>query len=127
MTVTTILWKSDNPAYESRFPKEFCPRSVPEGMSKFVCLHIWHNICRWWGLKSLFNSFRKTWQTQFWISSVWYNNHHKIFFKNNFSVHKALTALFRHGFFRLGAKGGEGGLSGLISPNWQMLKSRKLK
>ena len=23
MTVTTIIWKSDNPAYESRFPKEF--------------------------------------------------------------------------------------------------------
>ena len=59
---------------------------------------------------------------QFWISSVWYNNHHKIFFKNNFSTHKALTTLFRHGFFGFGAIGGEGGLSGLTSRNWQMLK-----
>ena len=90
--------------------------------TKFVCLQIWHNICRWRGIKSLFNGFKKTWQIQFWIYSVWCNNHHKIFFKNNFSTHKALTTLFRHGFFGLGARGGEGGLSGLTSRNWQMLK-----
>ena len=90
--------------------------------TKFVCLQIWHNICRWRGIKSLFNGFKKTWQIQFWIYSVWCNNHHKIFFKNNFSTHKALTTLFRHGFFGFGAIGGEGGLSGLTSRNWQMLK-----
>ena len=50
----------------------------------------------------------------------------KIFLKNNFSTHKALTALFRHGFFGLGARGGERGLSGLISRNWQNAKITKI-
>ena len=96
-------------------------------MSKFACLHISHNICHCWGLKRLFNGSRKTSQTQFWVSSAWYNNHHKNFFKKNFSTHEPLTTLLRYGFSRLGARGGEGKLSGLISRNWQMLKLWKME
>ena len=46
----------------------------------------------------------------------------KTFLKKNFSTHKPLTTLLRYGFFGLGARGGEGKLSGLISRNGQMVK-----
>ena len=34
-------------------------KKLSQGMSKFVCLRIWRNICPWWGLKGLFDGLER--------------------------------------------------------------------
>ena len=81
-----LITLSNNHFFLTKFSTKFSITYVKVCMSSHFTWHL--SLV---GTKTLIQWFRNTWHTQFLISSVWYNNHHKIFFENNFSTHKVLT------------------------------------